>query len=194
MFSLMTPRVQGPTHICSEQKCLINPTRNVLTGLFTKSKHPSWITQKIMIVPEHLLQNLEKENRLTSPPQLATFTRFLHISFQNNLFWIKVITATMRRLVFRRTISHKYNKQILICCLSLRISSTMPLLHTWQLSRFPGSLLVGHKISQSPTLRAESLSIFIDKSGRGKKTLLTACTFHIEHALTVNIVFDVSHS
>ena len=91
----------------------------------------------------------------------------------------------MRRLVFRRTISHKYNKQILTCCLSLRISSTMPLLHTCQLSRFPGSLLVGHQISQSPTLRAESLSIFIDKSGRGKKTVLTACTFHIEHALTV---------
>ena len=76
MFSLMTPRVQGPTHICSKQKCLINPTRNVLTGLFTKSKHPSWKIQKIMIVPEHLLQNLEKENRLTSPPQLTTFTRF----------------------------------------------------------------------------------------------------------------------
>ena len=76
----------------------------------------------------------------------------------------------MRRLVFRRTISHKYNKQILICCLSLRISSTMPLLHTCQLFRFPGSFLVGPQISQSPTLRAQSLSIFIDKSGRGKKT------------------------
>ena len=82
----MTPRVQGPTHICSKQKYLINPTRNVLTGLFTKSKHPSWKIQKIMIVPEHLLQNLEKENRVTSPPQLTTFTRFLHISLQNNLF------------------------------------------------------------------------------------------------------------
>ena len=34
-----------------------------------------------------VLQNLEKENRLTSPPQLTTFTRFLHISFQNNLFF-----------------------------------------------------------------------------------------------------------
>ena len=154
MFSLMTPRVQGPTHICSKQKCLIKPTRNLLTGLFTKSKHPSWKIQKIVIVPEHLLQNLEKENCLTSPPQLTTFTRFLHISFQNNLFWIKVITATMRRLVFRRTISQKYNKQILIFCLSLQISSTMPVLHTCQLSRFPGSLLVGHQISQSPTLRA----------------------------------------
>ena len=63
----------------------------------------------------------------------------------------------------------------------------MPLLHTCQLSRFRGSLLVGHQISQSPTLRAESLSIFIDKSGKGKKTLLTACTFHIEHAFTVNM-------
>ena len=87
MFSLMTPRVQGPTHICSKQKCLTNPTRNVIVGLFTKSKHPSWKIQKIMIVPEHLLQNLEKENCLTSPPQLTTFTRFLHIFVSKQPFF-----------------------------------------------------------------------------------------------------------
>ena len=28
-----------------------------------------------MLVPEHLLQNLETEHRLTSPPQLTTLTR-----------------------------------------------------------------------------------------------------------------------
>ena len=31
--------------------------------------------QKMMLVPEHLLQSLETEHRLTSPPQLATLTR-----------------------------------------------------------------------------------------------------------------------
>ena len=31
--------------------------------------------QKMMLVPEHLLQSLETERRLTSPPQLATLTR-----------------------------------------------------------------------------------------------------------------------
>ena len=31
--------------------------------------------QKMMLVPEHLLQSFETEHRLTSPPQLATLTR-----------------------------------------------------------------------------------------------------------------------
>ena len=31
--------------------------------------------QKMMLVPEPLLQNLETEHRLTSPPQLTTLTR-----------------------------------------------------------------------------------------------------------------------
>ena len=31
--------------------------------------------QKMMLVPEHLLQSLETEHRLTSPPQLTTLTR-----------------------------------------------------------------------------------------------------------------------
>ena len=31
--------------------------------------------QKMMLVPEHLLQGLETEHRLTSPPQLTTLTR-----------------------------------------------------------------------------------------------------------------------
>ena len=31
--------------------------------------------QKRMLVPEHLLQSLETEHRLTSPPQLTTLTR-----------------------------------------------------------------------------------------------------------------------
>ena len=30
--------------------------------------------QKMMLVPEHLLQSLETEHRLTSPPQLTTLT------------------------------------------------------------------------------------------------------------------------
>ena len=32
---------------------------------------------------------------------------------------------------------------------------------------------------------SESLSIFLDKSGRGKKILLAACKFPIEHALKI---------
>ena len=31
--------------------------------------------QKMMLVPEHLLQSLKTEHRLTSSPQLATLTR-----------------------------------------------------------------------------------------------------------------------
>ena len=31
--------------------------------------------QKMMLIPEHLLQSLETEHRLTSPPQLTTLTR-----------------------------------------------------------------------------------------------------------------------
>ena len=31
--------------------------------------------QKMMLVPEHLLQSLETEHRLTPPPQLTTLTR-----------------------------------------------------------------------------------------------------------------------
>ena len=31
--------------------------------------------QKMVLVPEHLLQSLETEHRLTSPPQLATLKR-----------------------------------------------------------------------------------------------------------------------
>ena len=37
------------------------------------------------------------------------------------------------------------------------------------------------------TLRAESLSIFLDESGKGKKTLSAASTFRIEYALKIQM-------
>ena len=44
------------------------------------------------------------------------------------------------------------------------------------------------------TLRAESLSIFLDKSGRRKKTLPAGSRFRVEHALKIQTYLGVGHA
>ena len=68
--------------------------------------------------------------------------------------------------------------------------------------RFPATLMIlAPQITletifyTSITLQAKSLLIFLDKSGRGKNTLLAAVTFFIEHALKIQLSqFGVSHA
>ena len=67
--------------------------------------------------------------------------------------------------------------------------------------RFPATLMIlAPQITlatfyTSITLQAKSLLIFLDKSVRGKNTLLAAVTFFIEHALKIQLSqFGVSHA
>ena len=61
--------------------------------------------------------------------------------------------------------------------------------HSWKIRRDRLSDRGGGII-----LRAESLSIFLDKSGRVNKTLPAASTFRIERALTIQKYSGVRHA